>query len=1208
MTVSIASNNSDITTSPSSLTFTTSNYSTAKTVTVSGAQDSDTENDGGRVTFSATGGIIAPNTTRDVTVVDDDVQLRITKLNDGSDTSVPELTSLTVAEGAQATFYVRLNARPSGTGTVTLTPSHQRISLDTTTLTFDRWGNTNNWSRGRLITVSASHDDDAQDNSYSINVTATGANIAGKSATISVPVTDDDEPRVNVNKTSLNLEEGGQPGTFNVRLDTRPSSNVTVNVTVSPSNSSLVVDTDSAASGNQTALTFNRYGTTKSWSTAQTVSLSAAHDDDIDDEFVTVTVLPAAGSGDYVGVYSLLQISIADDDDPVGTIDITPAGALQIDESDTTGQSMSVSLSVQPKSNVRVSLSKTNPDVVLSSSFLNFTRSNYSTAQSVIISATDDDDAADESDTVTFSATGRIIAPDVTKSVSIIDDEPPPGTIDITPSGAVSIDEEDASGANLSVKLSAKPKSNVTVSLSKSNPDITLSPTSLTFTPSNYSTAKQITVTANSDDDAGDEAGTITFSATGKFDAPNATRRINIQDDDEPALDLKNVNALSLDEGASGHFEVRPAFRPSGNITVTVTPSDPSISVVPSTLAFNQYGQTNAWNQHRRVTVTANHDDDANDGSFSLSIAGSGANYQGTSGTITVAVTDDDTPPGDIHLSGSGLLKVTEGESSDLSVWLRPDPNATAVKENITISLTNSLPNITLSPNSLTFTPSNYSTAQNFSILTRDDSDFEDDFDKITLEASGGIIASSVTRTLILIDSDRPPVGDIVVFDPQIPPLAEGDSVSVGVRLSKAPVGSATISLLSDRPDLTLSPSSLTFTSSDHSITQPVSIVANEDEDDTDDSALITIEISGGGFSASRIFTGVSIIDNDKSGPPPSVHNYDGTLIIAPEGDLEIDEGGEGAFQIRLSAKPIGEVPVRISKITDASGVGISRRDIAFTPSDWNEDQTIRVSAHKDSDTDDSIHTYLFSFEGKSLLKDVMVNDIDRESLKAQALALPPPDANDGITLRIRCRQSTPCMVSLDCAAQSDGSIYQGALPEPIPAYQARSYTAQDIQGFMGGKSWAGKGRLECSLRGNARIGAQVWTRSGNGVLVNNSALIRSVRMDGVYRADIESIPSPDSSDESNIRIRCNSDVGDCLDTSFVCYLDDGRRLTPWHLGQIERRMTRHLQSAEIASNIGYRWKDLGLGCEVSSKGRFTLQVLTRTGGGGALVNNSAGG
>ncbi|WP_156013281.1 hypothetical protein [Thioalkalivibrio sp. HK1] len=63
-----------------------------------------------------------------------------------------------------------------------------------------------------------------------------------------------------------------------------------------------------------------------------------------------------------------------------------------------------------------------------------------------------------------------------------------------------------------------------------------------------------------------------------------------------------------------------------------------------------------------------------------------------------------------------------------------------------------------------------------------------------------------------------------------------------------------------------------------------------------------------------------------------------------------------------------------------------------------------------------------------------------------------------------------------------------------------------------------------------------------------------------------------------------------------------------WDLGRIDRLTTRHLQSEALATGIGYRWDGLGLTCEVRANARFTAQVLTRTGGGGALVNNSATG
>nr|MBF2760920.1 hypothetical protein [Ectothiorhodospiraceae bacterium AqS1] len=61
-------------------------------------------------------------------------------------------------------------------------------------------------------------------------------------------------------------------------------------------------------------------------------------------------------------------------------------------------------------------------------------------------------------------------------------------------------------------------------------------------------------------------------------------------------------------------------------------------------------------------------------------------------------------------------------------------------------------------------------------------------------------------------------------------------------------------------------------------------------------------------------------------------------------------------------------------------------------------------------------------------------------------------------------------------------------------------------------------------------------------------------------------------------------------------------------LGFVGRNHTRHLQTEELSRIIGYRWKGAGMTCEVSADNPFSVQILTRTGGGGALVNNSAGG
>ncbi len=85
-----------------------------------------------------------------------------------------------------------------------------------------------------------------------------------------------------------------------------------------------------------------------------------------------------------------------------------------------------------------------------------------------------------------------------------------PGSITVNPT---SLSVMQGSTGTVGVSLSAAPSANVSVSVTSSgNTGLTASPTSLTFTPSNYSTAQNVTITANS---SGTGTTTFTLSASG---------------------------------------------------------------------------------------------------------------------------------------------------------------------------------------------------------------------------------------------------------------------------------------------------------------------------------------------------------------------------------------------------------------------------------------------------------------------------------------------------------------------------------------------------------------------------------------------------------------------------------------------------------------------------------------------------------------------
>ncbi|WP_025771777.1 hypothetical protein [Thioalkalivibrio sp. HK1] len=747
-----------------------------------------------------------------------------------------------------------------------------------------------------------------------------------------------------------------------------------------------------------------------------------------------------------------------------------------------------------------------------------------------------------------------------------------------------------------------------------SDKNVTLEPSRFTYSLDVYNNGGgKIAITVAHDADLQHETVNIYFkfeNAFGRIEKDNVgvtSKTIKVIDDDIPTgrIRVSPVDRLTIDQGQSGTLSVSLDTAPSENTTVLLSKTDPLVTLLPSALTFTPLNYSTA----QSVTVIVNENGEITTDMITLTIP-EREGLSAPSVTKAISVIPITSYPGAIEVSPAGTLSIDEGGSKTLSVRLSAAP-----RRNATVSLSSSNSDVTLSLVSLFFTPSNYSIPQSVSVGAAQDLDGVDDFASITLKASGGITASDVMKDVIVIDDDSSgssaPPGNIVLLPSGVLKIGEGErqDLEVGLISSSAIEENVTIVFTTTNPDITITPSYLTFTPLNHSSPQSVSVSAKEDPDFVNESALITAEASGG-IAAPSITKGASIMDNDEN---TSSNGDDVMLVIVPEGAISsdgailIDEEGEGAIDIHLSSRPSSDasVVIRKSPISD-TGIDLSLESMTFTPSNWSKAQSLRVLAHDDPDKEDNTHTITFDFEGETISQAIIVKDNDKTPMKAQALALPPSGSKDDVILRIQCKQNAPCDVSFKCSAQSDGSLFEGDLPEAIPAYGATSITLSDIERYTGGDSWSGKGRLGCSLLSDADIGSQVWTRSGNGVLVNNSAMIRSVTEGDIHRADIESIPSPDSSDESNIRIRCNSDSGHCLDTVFLCYLDDGTKYD-WELGRIDRLTTRHIQSEELAAGIGYRWPGLGLACEVRSSGQFTAQVLTRTGT-GALINNSATG
>jgi hypothetical protein len=174
VTVAVASSDeAAATAAPASLTFDDATFGTDQTLTVTGVNDADGNNETVTLTLSATG---LDDATVEVSVIDDD-SLNI----------VVDPTTLTIDEGGTATVSVSLTIAPPADVTVNVASSDEGAATAApASLTFTPA----NYADPQTVTVTAGTDDDIADASATITLSATGL----ADATVTVSVNDTTQP------------------------------------------------------------------------------------------------------------------------------------------------------------------------------------------------------------------------------------------------------------------------------------------------------------------------------------------------------------------------------------------------------------------------------------------------------------------------------------------------------------------------------------------------------------------------------------------------------------------------------------------------------------------------------------------------------------------------------------------------------------------------------------------------------------------------------------------------------------------------------------------------------------------------------------------------------------------------------------------------------------------------------------------------------
>ena len=361
-------------------------------------------------------------------------------------------------------------------------------------------------------------------------------------------------------------------------LDTQPSAAVTV--TVGGASGDVSVD--------QSSLTF----TTTDWGTAQTVTVSAAEDDDAaTDDAVTLTH-SASGGGFGTVAFGSVAVSVTENDTAGATV--TP-GALTVTEG--SSGTYTVVLGTQPTADVTVSVSGASGDVSVDKSSLTFTDSNWSTAQTVTVSAGEDADrAADAAVTLAHSASGGGYGSVTLGSVAVtVRDN------DLVAPGALTVAE--GSTGTYSVVLDTQPSAAVTVTVGGASGDVSVDKSALTFTTTDWGTAQTVTVSAAEDDDAAtDDAVTLTHSASGGGFGTVAFGSVAVsitENDTAGATVTPGADVTDGDRGLLGDLHGDPY----GSVTLLGTQPTADVTVSVSGSAWTRAGPSRTWGAAQTVRL-----------------------------------------------------------------------------------------------------------------------------------------------------------------------------------------------------------------------------------------------------------------------------------------------------------------------------------------------------------------------------------------------------------------------------------------------------------------------------------------------------------------------------------------------------------------------------------------------------------------------------
>ena len=773
-----------------------------------------------------------------------------------------------------------------------------------------------------MFAVGASHttlqvatlDDDVDEANGLVTATiADGAtHRAGDAARAIVPVLDNDVRGVTATPTTLAIPEGGS-ASYTVVLTSEPTADVTLAVLV-PEDAEVAVD--------ETELTF----TAEDWNQAQTITGTAAQDADaVTDN--PVTIRHAVSGGDYDAVTAArVAVTIVEDDTP--TLWIADAAAAEGDGE----MAFQVRLSVASSQTVTVEYATADGTATADEDYEattgTLTFSALEMTQTIRVPIIDDDlDEAVEAFTVALGNASNATIGDGAADGVIADNDLPVVSVTADPAAV-----EEGATVTFTLTRVGDLSGPLTVPISVTERGAFLAegaPTEAMFAVGASHTTLQV---ATLDDDVDEANGlvTATIADGATHQAGDAARAIVPVLDNDVRGVTATPTALTIPEGGSASYTVVLTSEPTADVTLAVlVPEDAEVAVDATELTFT----AEDWNQAQTVPVTAAEDADAvADDPVVLAHAVSGGDYDTvTAESVAVTITEDDTPElavtdgaaaeGDQVLEFTVRLNVASSQTVTVE-YATADGTATADEDYEATTGTLTFPALV--------------TTQTIRVPIIDDA-LDEAVEAFTValgNASNATIEDGEADGVIA-DNDLPVVS--VTADPAA--VEEGVTVTFILTRVGDLSGPLTVPISVTERGAFLAegaPTEATFaTDASHTTL----LVATVDDDEDEVNGLVTATIAEGathraGDAARAI---VPVTDNDVRG-----------VTVTPTA-LTVDEGSSDSYAVVLTSEPTADVTVAVL-VPEGAEVAVDATELTFTAEDWNQAQTVPVTAAEDAD------------------------------------------------------------------------------------------------------------------------------------------------------------------------------------------------------------------------------------------------------------------